>query len=134
MQLSSYHDFIHAAKSQNEPQRLLFVFAKATMPDHATDDQKRRFEQGEGGNLEPVLCVDKLPDEVADFDVLIAESAETGKDWDIAFAASMSGLIGIPPTPEQAEQPLKMMVESIKSGNIANFLAFNRQGELLRIL
>lgn len=132
--LSSYDDFIDAAQKQPEPQRLLFVFAKAEMPEKATAEQQERFQRGEGGNLNPVLCVDKLPEEVNDFQVLLQESQHTGVDWDIAFAASMSGLIGVPPTPEQADQPLKMMVESIKGGNIANFLAFNRQGELLRIL
>ncbi len=132
--LTSYDDFINAAQDQAEPQRLLFVFAKAEMPESATEEQKQRYLQGEGGYLDPVLCVDKLPEEVQSFKSLLAESAETGQDWDIAFAASMSGLIGIAPTTEQAEQPLKMMVESIKGGNIANFLAFNRRGELLQIL
>ena len=74
-------------------------------------EQQERFQRGEGGNLNPVLCVDKLPEEVNDFQVLLQESQHTGVDWDIAFAASMSGLIGVPPTPEQADQPLKMMVE-----------------------
>ncbi|TRW49642.1 ribonucleotide reductase subunit alpha [Aliidiomarina halalkaliphila] len=134
MQLSSYEDFIRAAQTQSEPQRLLFVFTKAMMPEKATADQQQRFGAGEGGNLEPVLCVDKLPDEVSDFNVLLEESKATGIEWDIAFAASMSGSVGFAPTPEQAEQPLKMMVESIKGGNVANFLAFNRKAELLRIL
>ncbi|WP_194755765.1 ribonucleotide reductase subunit alpha [Aliidiomarina indica] len=134
MQLSSYADFIQAAKTQSEPQRLLFVFTKAVMPEKATSEQQQRFGAGEGGNLEPVLCVDKLPEEVEDFQVLLDESAATGVEWDIAFAASMSGAVGIAPTSEQAEQPLKMMVESIKGGNVANFLAFNRNAELLRIL
>lgn len=132
--LTSYDDFIIAAQDQAEPQRLLFVFAKAEMPESATEEQKQRYLQGEGGYLDPVLCVDKLPEEVQEFNALLAESAETGQDWDIAFAASMSGLIGVAPTTEQAEQPLKMMVESIKGGNIAHFLAFNRRGELLQIL
>ncbi|MFU8785561.1 ribonucleotide reductase subunit alpha, partial [Aliidiomarina sp.] len=103
--LTSYDDFINAAQEQAEPQRLLFVFAKAEMPESATEEQKQRYLQGEGGYLDPVLCVDKLPEEVQSFKALLAESAETGKDWDIAFAASMSGLIGIAPNTEQAEQP-----------------------------
>ncbi|MCO4322402.1 ribonucleotide reductase subunit alpha [Aliidiomarina quisquiliarum] len=132
--LSSYDDFIKAAKDQAEPQRLLFVFARKEMPEQATEEQRLRFEEGSGGNLDPVLCVDKLPEEVECLEALIKESEETGLTWDVAFAASMSGLAGLPPTTEQAEQPLTMMVESIKGGTVANFLAFDREGELLQIL
>lgn len=132
--LSSYDDFIQAAKAQDEPQRLLFVFTRVELPEQATTEQQERFQQGEGGNLEPVLCVDKLPEEIASLEALIAESEQTGLTWDIAFAASMSGLLGHAPTTEQAEQPLTMMVESIKGGTVANFIAFNRAGELLQIL
>lgn len=132
--LSSYDDFIQAAKAQDEPQRLLFVFTRVELPEQATTEQQERFQQGEGGNLEPVLCVDKLPEEIVSLEALIAESEQTGLTWDIAFAASMSGLLGHAPTTEQAEQPLTMMVESIKGGTVANFIAFNRAGELLQIL
>lgn len=132
--LSSFDDFLKAAKEQDEPQRLLFVFTRTEMPEKATKEQRDRFAQGEGGNLDPVLCVDKLPEEIASLDALIKESEETGLTWDIAFAASMSGMLGHAPTPEQAEQPLTMMVESIKGGTVANFIAFNREGELLQIL
>lgn len=132
--LSSYDDFIQAAKAQDEPQRLLFVFTRVELPEQATTEQQERFQQGEGGNLEPVLCVDKLPEEIASLEALITESEQTGLTWDIAFAASMSGLLGHAPTTEQAEQPLTMMVESIKGGTVANFIAFNRAGELLQIL
>ncbi len=131
--LSSYDDFIKAAKEQDEPQRLLFVFTRTEMPEEATKEQRDRFAQGEGGNLDPVLCVDKLPEEVECLEALIKESEQTGLTWDVAFAASMSGLADLPPTTEQAEQPLKMMVESIKGGTVANFLAFDREGELLQI-
>ncbi|RUO42742.1 ribonucleotide reductase subunit alpha [Aliidiomarina taiwanensis] len=132
--LSSYDDFIKAAKTQDEPQRLLFVFTRIELPEEATEEQRARFKEGEGGNLDPVLCVDKLPDEVDCLEALIEESEQTGLTWDVAFAASMSGMLGHAPTTEQAEQPLNMMVESIKGGTVANFLAFNREGELLQIL
>src|SRR5690554_1905127 len=132
--LSSFDDFLKAAKEQDEPQRLLFVFTRTEMPEKATEEQRDRFTQGEGGNLDPILCVNKLPEEVASLEALIKESEETGLTWDIAFAAGMSGLLGHAPTTEQAEQPLTMMVESIKGGTVANFIAFNREGELLQIL
>lgn len=132
--LSTYNDFIQAAKQQSEPQRLLFVFTKKEIPAEATPEQIERFKAGEGGNLEPVLCVDKLPEEVENLADFIEESEQTGLTWDIAFAASMSGLMGHAPTSEQAEQPLTMMVESIKGGTVANFIAFDRNGDLLQVL
>ena len=70
MNIESYQDLIQAAQAQTEPQRLLFVFAKAELPNGYTEQQKQNFEQGQGGALEPVLCVDKLPQDVADFQQL----------------------------------------------------------------
>lgn len=134
MQIRSYTDFIKAAKRQSEPQRLLFVLTRKELPEDATEQQKVMFEQGEGGHLAPVLCVDKLPGEVRDFRTLVREAEVTGHDWDIAFVASMSGVAGQPPTTEQAEQPLNMMVDSVKQGMISNFLAFDRRGDILQMV
>jgi len=134
MQLETYRDFIEAAQSQSEPQRLLFVFTRRELPEDATEAQKTQFAAGEGGHLAPVLCVDKLPQQVPTIKKLTRESEQTGQDWDIAFVASMSGAAGQAPTSEQADQPLKMMVDSVKQGMISNFLAFDKTGELLRIL
>lgn len=133
MNIESYTDLIKAAGQQSEPQRLLFVFAKAELPNGFTDTQKEYFEQGQGGALSPVLCVDKLPEEVADFAELVAESANTGVDWDIAFVSAIGGRGGFAPNSDEASQPLKMMTEKINGGMIADFLTFNRQGELVAL-
>ena len=118
---------------QDEPQRLLFVFAKAELPNGYTDTQKNNFDQGQGGALAPVLCVDKLPDEVADFSALVAESKTTGVDWDIAFVSALGGRGGFAPNSDEATQPLKMMMEKIQGGMIADFLTFNKTGELVAL-
>jgi hypothetical protein len=34
----------------------------------------------------------------------------------------------------EAEQPLKSMIKSIREGSIGRFLAFNREGELIRLV
>ncbi|MAA94368.1 MAG: ribonucleotide reductase subunit alpha, partial [Rheinheimera sp.] len=44
MNIESYADLIRAAGIQDEPQRLLFVFAKAELPNGFTDSQKNNFE------------------------------------------------------------------------------------------
>lgn len=128
MNISSYADLISAANAQAEPQRLLLVFARAELPDDATELQKQRFEAGEGGTLAPVMCVDKLPAEQPHFDGLVSESKNTGIDWDIVFVTTMSGRAGIAPGSDEATQALKMMVESVKQGTIGNFLALDRTG------
>lgn len=130
--IQNFDDLLKAAKAQAEPQLLLFVFAKAEMPESPTEEQIKEYQSGQGGNLTPVICVDKTPESLSDFAALTAESKQTGHDWDVVFVSSMSGVAGHAPTPEQAEQPLQMMVQAIHSGNIANFLAMDKQGDALR--
>ena len=128
MNITEFADLLAAAKGQAEPQRLLLVFVAAELPDDATEAEVRRHQEKQGGSLKPVLCVDKLPAELADFAALQAESERTGINWDLLFAAGLSGRAGIAPSSDEAEQPLKMMVGAIESGSIGNFLAFDRSG------
>jgi hypothetical protein len=133
MTISSYNDLLQAAKSQAEPQLLLFVFTKAELPEDATEVEKENFAQGMGGTLTPVVCVDKSPEELTSFSALLEESKRTGQDWDVVFISSLSGRAGIAPNSDQAEQPLQMMVQAIQAGSISGFLAFSKTGEILDI-
>ena len=47
MTISSFDDLLRSARDQSEPQRLLFVFTAAGMPDDATPAQRARFEAGQ---------------------------------------------------------------------------------------
>ncbi|MFN3826770.1 MAG: ribonucleotide reductase subunit alpha [Micavibrio sp.] len=132
MNITNYDDLLNAARMQPDAQRLLFVFASAELPDDADETQKERFSAGEGGSLSPVICVDKLPAELSDFMSLVQESCQTGVSWDIVFVAGLSGVGAIPPSSDEAEQPLMMMVEAIKNGRLGNLLAFNNQGDLVQ--
>ena len=131
MQFEIYEVLILAAMAQTEPQRLLFVFAKSELPEGYTAEQQQRFEQGEGGVLSPVLCVDKLPGEVMHFHELVSESQKTGIDWDVAFVGAMAGRDGFPPMPDDAEPALQLMMNKINAGMIGEFLTFNRQGDMI---
>jgi len=130
----SFADLLSAAHQQPEPQRLLFVFAAAELPEDACDEERERFESGDGGALKPIMTVDKLPAEVASFDTLLEESKGTGAHWDIVFVASLSGRAGVTPNSDEASQPLQMMVQAIHTGGVSNFLAFSRDGDLVQFL
>ena len=96
---------------------------------HSSAAERQRFEENAGGSLKPVLCVDKLPEELSDFAALREESERTGVAWDLLFAAALPGQAGITPNADEAGQPLKMMVSAIETGNVGRFLAFDRNGQ-----
>jgi hypothetical protein len=129
MMLSNFDDLLRAAGEQAEPQRLLFVFVRAALPESPTSDQHERHAQGEGGTLTPVLCVDKAPHEITSFSALVSESSNTGLAWDLVFVAAMEGRAGIPPSNDEAAQPLRLMVNAINEGQISRFAAFDREGD-----
>ncbi|WP_417538556.1 ribonucleotide reductase subunit alpha [Marinobacter sp.] len=131
--ISSYSDLIKTAKSEHEPQRLLFVFCRAELPDDASADEKAAFERGEGGALTPVICVDKALEEVSEFAALVEESEGTGQSWDVVFVAAMSGRGGTPPSTDEAQQPLTMMVESIRLGHVSNYLPLDKSGNAVSL-
>lgn len=111
---------------------MLFTFVKAELPSDAGTVQQERFAEKQGGALSPIMCVDKLAHELSSFEKLVEESRQTGAHWDIVFVTTMSGKNGQEPSHVEAEAPLKMMIASIEKGQIGNFLAFNREGELVQ--
>ncbi len=129
MHIASFDDLLHAARQQPEPQRLLFVFADAALPDDSTPEQLARFQAGEGGALVPLMSVDKTPEELDTFDVLVEESRQFGRDWAVVFVAGLSGRDGRAPTSMEADQSLQRMIEAIKTGAFGAFMPFDRQGQ-----
>ena len=129
MNISSFSDLLAAARAQSEPQRLLFVFAQAELAEDSTDEERRRFEAGEGGALVPVMTVDKAPDEIVDFATLARESLAIGnKPWAIVFVAAIGGRQGVAPAAADVAQALDGMTASIRSGNLSSFIPFDRDG------
>lgn len=131
MNISSFDELLRAARAQLEPQRLLFVFAAAELPDDSTPEQRARFEAGAGGALAPLMSVDKTPGELGTFAQLAEEARQFGPAWAVVFVASLAGRNGRAPTSEEAEPSLQRMIDSIKSGAIGSFIPFDRQGEPL---
>jgi hypothetical protein len=135
MHTSSYfNQLLQAAMAQPHPQRLLFVFATAELPEGATPAQRRRFAAGGGGSLAPLMCVDKAPGEVSSFDALAAESREAGPPWQVMFAAGLSGTDGNPPTPDQVDRALQTMAERIRSGMVEGLAALDPSGNVLSLV
>lgn len=128
MMLNSFNSLLDAAAQQSEPQRLLFVFVRADLPESPTADQHARHHSGEGGTLSPVLCVDKAPADIPSFQALVSESAQTGQAWDLVFVAALDGRAGIAPSADEAAQPLRLMVNAVNDGQISRFAAFDRDG------
>lgn len=129
MNISSFDDLLEAARQQAEPQRLLFVFTGADLPADASSSQRERFLAGQGGALVPIMYVDKAPDELHGFANLVEESGQFGREWQIVFAAAISGTGGVAPTSAAAEMALQGMVEAIKAGSLGALIPFDRKGE-----
>lgn len=129
MNISSFDDLLQAARQQAEPQRLLFVFVSAELPQDSTPTQREHFLMGHGGALVPMMCVDKSPDELQSFSSLLEESRQFDRPWTLVFAAAMTGTSGVAPTSEDAEAPLQRMVEAIKAGTLGSYIPFDRLGQ-----
>ena len=131
---SQFDQLLEGAAAQPEPQRLLFVFANAELPEHAMPAQRERFAAGGGGTLAPLICVDKGLEELASFDALVAESRLAGPPWNVVFAAGLSGRNGQSPSTDQVQRALQTMVERVRGGMIEGFLALDPCGEPLQFV
>ena len=86
MSITDYASLVASARQQEQPQRLLFTFTRAEAE-----------PGGQGKSLTPVLCADKLPEELNSFDALLEESKQMPTHWDVVFVAGLAGSGGQPP-------------------------------------
>ena len=133
MNISNFDDLLQAARQQAQPQRLLLVFAGASLPAGATPEQQARFEAVESGELAPLMCVDKDPQALASFQALADEAATLGPAWALVFAGALSGAAGQPPGSSQVDAALQRLVEAVKAGDLAGLIPFDRQGEAVQL-
>lgn len=133
MNISSFDDLLQAARQQTDAQRLLMVFVGASLPEQASEAEQARFQQGHGGELTPLMCVDKTPDELANFEALRQEAAQFGPPWALVFVAALSGQGDAPPSTEEAGRYLESMVQAIKDGHIERFIPFNPEGHAVSL-
>lgn len=133
MNITTFDDLLQAARQQPEPQRLLLVFAGASLPADATPAQRAAFEAGESGELSPLMCVDKDPQDLADFAALVAEAATLGPPWALVFAAALAGSGGQAPATPRVEAGLTKVVDAVRSGELDGLLAFDREGHAVQL-
>lgn len=132
MDINSFDDLLQTARAQPEAQRLLFVFTSSSVPEDANPAQKARHLQGSGGELTPVLCVDKKPGDVHDFAQLVEESRHTGKAWQVVFVGAIADHSPWLPDSKDADEAMKHMMQMIRYGTIGSLLAFDAAGDPIR--
>jgi len=116
--ISSFTELRAAALEQDQPQRLLLLFAKVGESDENNKQQ---------GTLEALMCVDKLPEEIESFESLSKEADSISNEWDFMFVVGLSGQNGVAPTADEAEPFLNKMTNDLASGqNIAQYAIFDR--------
>lgn len=135
-EIRHFHDLLRAAHAQPERQRLLLVFVSSELPEGATQAQRESFARGEGGALTPLMCVDKLPEEIESFDALVREAREyalPGPQWQLIFVAALMGTPEHEPGDAETDRALGRLVEAIKGGTIDGLLPFDRQGNVVEL-
>lgn len=133
MTLHTFDDLLAAARSQPQRQRLLMVFAGAEPGSAPSAAQRAAFDAGRGGELAPLMCVDKTPEELPDFAALCAQARRAGPPWAIVFAAALAGSTTAAPSSEDADAPLQRMVENIRQGQLDGLVPFDTQGQAVHL-
>lgn len=124
--VTNFTSLLQAAEQHDEPQRLLFLFLKAT------EVSAQAGGEGQTGFLTPIMCVDKNLPELTTFEDLVAESQKMGPDWTLVLVTSLSGNGGEYPSTKITEQALDMMVRTVENGgDLSNFLAFDKSGSIV---
>lgn len=117
--ISNFSELIKAAYEQDQPQRLLFLFAKA--------ESEGKSKKAHRGTLSPVMCVDKLPEEIESFAALVKEADGISSDWNFVFVVGLSGANGKPPSTDEAAPYLNKMTNDLVTGrSIAQYAVFDR--------
>ncbi len=125
--VSNFEKLIQAAKSQSEPQRLLFLLAKSERDNKAKKSRAR-------GTIKAIACVDKLPEELSTLKAFISEADQITTDWDMILIAGMNGQNNQAPTSEDAEPLLNKMANDLMSGqSLERYLILTRHDEQVEL-
>ncbi len=118
--ITNFQSLIIAAKQQSEPQRLLFLFAKIEPEDSKEANQ-------DGGMISPLMCVDKLPEELTTFASFRDEADDISPEWDLMISIGLAGTNGEAPSSEDAEEFLNQMVSDVSDGeDLSQYIILDR--------
>ncbi len=135
VQIKDFETLLEAAHQQPESFRMLFVFAKSALPPEHSEEEAKRFKLGRGGELTPMMCVDKNLDELTDFKALALEAEKVFLDWQMVFSGALPGKVGSPPSKAEIDEALKNMVQAIQfGGDMSGYLIFDKKGNPIRIV
>jgi hypothetical protein len=125
--ISSFQDLLTAAKTQDQPQRLLLLLAKA-------DSSTTKRPGVQTGTITPIACVDRLPEEIASFESFVAEADQVSDSWDMVFVASLGGAQGTAPSSEEAEPYLNKMTNDLATGqDLTRYLVLDRAANVIAL-
>ena len=126
---SIFNQLLEKTAQQPEPQRLLFLFA-------STERTRKTRKRDDGkGTITPTMAVDKLPEELGDFNTLVSEADTVSKDWDFIFIAGLSGDENGPPSSEQAGPYLNNMTNDVATGNnIHRYIVLDRDENPIELM
>lgn len=106
---------------------------KKSLSEDSDSEQEFRYQSGLGGELQPVMSVDKPLDELSDFTDLVTESEQMKKPWDIVLVACLSGNNGRMPSSEDSKKPLEIMLKTVEiGGDLSKYMAFDKTGNPLK--
>lgn len=122
--ISKFSDLLDMAAEQEQPQRLLFLFAKA---EGGSNNPKKKQKQ-QRGTISPVMCVDKLPEELPSFAALVDEADSISRAWNFIIIAGLMGEGGKAPSSEEADPYLNQMANGLSMGeDLSRYVIFDRE-------
>lgn len=131
MDIEHFDDLLRAARAQSQPQCLLLVFVQVTLPEDSTDVERAAFEAGEGGTLEPVMCVDLAPERIASFAQLCAQADGRHAGWSMVLVGALAGEGGRAPDDAAVGDALDRLLQRVQMGHIEGLMPFGRDGTVL---
>lgn len=121
--MSKFQELLTMARYQAEPVKLLMLFTKADI-ESANNNVNKGF-------IQPLMCVDKLPQELSDYDALCKEADAINADWDLVFLTSINANV----ESSIIDSSMKSMVSDVQTGkNTAMYVVLDRQDNLVEMV
>ena len=132
MQITDFASLLTVARQQPDPQKLLFLFLEKSISNDNKAEKQTSFNAGTGGELSPVMTLEKSLENLTNFADLVAESREQKREWHIVLVGALGGKNGELPDTKTAFKHLDNMIKTVESGgDITKYLAFQINGELI---